>query len=150
MGKLRCSGEGADDRLGRVKPWRPKEGSDAGWPLGLLSAENGGKSGYGWCSAVVSWTALRPICAVREERGLLRPEDEDNGIGLDGDERPFGGDILGNLNWLCGSVIKGGGRERERLAGRQSIGTRERDLLIALQSIGTSLYCDIIHLENEF
>ena len=44
----------------------------------------------------------------------------------------------------------GGGRERERLAGRQSIGTRERDLLIALQSIGTSLYGDIIHLEDEF
>ena len=44
----------------------------------------------------------------------------------------------------------GGGRERERLAGRQSMGTRERDLLIALQSIGTSLYGDIFLLEGEF
>ena len=84
---------------------------------------------------------------MREERGLRRPEDDDSGIGLDGDDRLFGGDMLGNLNWFCCSAIRPdmGGRERERLAGRQSIGTRERDLLMALQSIGTSLYGDILH-----
>lgn len=63
------------------------------------------------------------------------------------DDGPFGGDELGNLNWFCSERNPPmGGRERERLAGRQSIGTRERDLLKARQSMGTSLYCDIIHL----
>ena len=55
----------------------------------------------------------------------------------------LGGDDEGNLNWFCRSDIPPtGGRERERLAGRQSIGARERDLLIARQSIGTSLMGD--------
>ena len=73
----------------------------------------------------------------------LRLPDDAVGMGLDGE--PFGGDILGNLYWFCWSAIDIGGRERERLAGRQSIGTRERDRLKARQSIGTSLYCDILH-----
>ena len=75
----------------------------------------------------------------REEFGLRRPEEL--GMGMLGDVTSrFGGDEEGNLNWFCRSAIPPmGGRERERLAGRQSIGARDRDLLIARQSIGTSL-----------
>lgn len=105
-----------------------------------MRAAKEGKSTYELCSALLSYTAAKPAFV-----GLRRPDDDDTGIGLDDKERFLGGDMLGNLNWFCCSVIDKGGRERERLDGRQSIGTRERDLLMARQSIATSLYCDIIH-----
>lgn len=105
-----------------------------------MRAAKGGRSTYGLCSALLSYTADKPRLD-----GLRRPEDDETGIGLVGEVRFLGGDMLGNLNWLWCSAIDMGGRERERLAGRQSMGTRERDLLIARQSMDSSLYCDIMY-----
>ena len=83
-------------------------------------------------------------CAFRDIGGLRRP-DEAPGMGILGEvERTFeaGADAeVKNLKPDCSdNMPDGGGRDRERLAGRQSIGTRERDRLIALQSMGTSLW----------
>lgn len=145
MGNVRCSGEGAEERLIRGNPRKPYDGNEDGWAIGLFIAENGciWEKGGSWVSAALSYKDGSPDCEGTVVGGLLRPRDDDPGMGMLGEEeRPLGGEPEdGNLNWFwCSERIPDmGGRERERLAGRQSIGTRDRDLLIARQSIATSL-----------
>lgn len=60
------------------------------------------------------------------------------------DESPLGGEDDGNFKDPRSDRTPGnGGLDRERLAGRQSIGTRDRDLLMARQSIGTTSFSSV-------